>query len=1003
MRHPYFAKLLFLLLFAALGFPSGAFAQTGSVSGRVTDEKNEGIPGATVLIEGTSIGSSSNVDGTYSLQNVPAGAQTLVISFVGYNTVRRPVTVVAGQNTDVSVGLGVNATQLNEAVVVGYGTQRQQDITGAVVAVDRKEFVQGQITSPEQLIQGKVAGVSITTGGGAPGTGATVRIRGNSSLNANSDPLYVIDGVPVEKDGLQGAANPLSLINPADIETITVLKDASATAIYGNRASGGVILVTTRRGLVGEKLRVELNSQVGVATAARRYEVLGADEFRSQIQANGLPSQFRTLGQADTNWQDQVFRTAGIFDNTISLLGAVGKVPFRASYGNLTQEGIVITNKLVRNSGSVSVTPKFLDDHLSVNVNAKGAWIDNNFADAAQVGAAALFDPTQSVRSNEPQFERFGGYFQYLTPAGRPLGLSPGNPVAVLNNTRDRSTVKRLVGNAQFDYKIHGIEGLRANLNLGLDLQRGRGDKSISPADPGTFNNDSPLPGLNGSYSAFEQNKDMNLLEAYLAYDRTMGGTSFTVQGGYAYQSFTRDGDIFLPYRSDRTTLLNPGQTLANPSYYAKLVLLSFFGRATANVKDRYLLTATLRNDQTSRFREGNRSGIFPALGLAWRIKGEDFLKSSDAISELKLRLGYGRTGQQDLGEEFYETVPRYVRSLSTSDYLFGNATSGQTFTPQGYNPGLTWETTITYNAGLDLGFNDNRVTASIDVYQRTATDLLARVNLPAGSNLTNQLNNNIGSLRNRGIELGINYGAYRSENLTWNVNLNGAYNVNKITDLGDQPRDFLGYATGDVGGGTGVNGQINAVGYPTNTFFLRKQVYGADGRPVQGLYVDTNGNGTLTDNDNIFVKQAAPLVTLGFSSNLTYKKLVFAFTLRSNLGNYVYNATAANLANYANAQSSLGFVSNLPVDIRNTGFTERQTLSDYYLRNASFLRAENISLGYNAGQIYGNTTLRITANVQNAFVITKYEGVDPEIFGGIDNNFYPRARTYTLGIALGI
>ena len=1002
MKHPYLAKLLFLLLLAVVGFPSGAFAQTGSISGKVTDSKNQGIPGTTVLIEGTTLGSSSNVDGTYNLPSVPAGPQTLVISFIGYNTVRRPVTVVAGQNIEVSAGLTENVTELSEAVVVGYGTQRRQDITGAVATVDARQFVQGQVTNPEQLIQGKVAGVSITSAGGAPGASSTVRIRGSSSLNANSDPLYVIDGVPVDKSGIDGASNPLSLINPSDIETFTVLKDASATAIYGNRASGGVILITTKKGLQGEKLRVELNSQVGVSTVARRYQTLSADEFRDLVTANGIPSQIATLGTANTDWQKEIFRNAGTYDNTVSLLGSVASIPFRVSYGNLYQEGLVITNKLIRNSGSVSISPTLLDNHLRIDINAKGTAVDNRFVDYEQVARAALYDPTQAVRSDDARYARYGGYVQYLNSGtGAPLGNAPGNPVAVINNTRDLTTVKRLIGNVQFDYKVHGLDGLRANLNLGLDLSRGRGGKEFAPTDFGNYNTGSAVPGLNGSYKQFSQDKDMRLLEAYLAYGKQLGGTKFDVQGGYAYQTFERQGLNFLTYRSDRSTLINRDEVLNVPAYYGKLVLLSYFGRATVNVKDKYLLTATVRNDRSSRFAAGRRSGVFPALGLAWRIKNEDFLKDNTVLSELKLRGGYGRTGQQDLGEGYYDTQPRYVLGTSGSQYLFSNTATGFIAGPQGYNSDLTWETTNTYNAGLDLGFLDNRLTATIDVYQRTASDLLARVNVSAGSNLTDRLDANVGSLRNRGLELGLNYGVLRSTDLTWDVNLNGAYNVNKITDLGRQLPGFAGYQTGDISGGTGSTIQSNAVGQPVNAFYVFQQVYGPDGRPVQGFYVDRNGDGNAT-NDFYYYKQPAPLVTLGFSSNVVYKKLVFAFTLRSNIGNYVYNGNAANLANYSTAQTSLGFVNNFGSDIRNTGFTRQQLFSDYYMENASFLRCQNISLGYNVGKVLGASALRVTGNVQNAFLITKYKGVDPEIPNGIDRNFYPIARTYTLGLALG-
>ncbi|GAB3728518.1 TonB-dependent receptor [Hymenobacter agri] len=1007
MKHPYFAKLLFLLLLAGLGFTTRAQAQTGSVSGKVLDSKGAGIPGATVLVEGTTLGGSSNVDGTFNIANVPAGPRTLTISFVGYTSARIPVTVVAGQNASADATLSENTTQLAEAVVVGYGTQRRQDITGAVTSIDSKQFVQGQITNPEQLIQGKVAGVSITSASGAPGAGTTVRIRGNTSLTANSDPLYVIDGVAVDKGGITGANNPLSLINPSDIENVTVLKDASATAIYGNRASGGVIIITTKKGLPGEKLRVELNSQSGVATVARRYNTLSADEFRAQIRANGSDSQYKTLGSANTDWQKEIFQNARIFDNTISLLGSVAKVPFRVSYGNLYQEGLVITSKLKRNTGSVSISPVLFDGHLRIDVNAKGSVVENRFIDKdnTYVAAAAFFDPTQPVRSTESQFGAYGGYFQYLQPNGNPLGNAPGNPVSSLNSLNNHSTAKRFIGNVQLDYKIHGVPGLRANLNLATDLSRGRGATEYSPDDFGNYNPTSRVRGLNGSFNQYAQDKDMKLLEAYLAYAKQVGEFKFDVQAGHAYQSFVDQGPNFLTYRSDQVTLKNPKDTLTVPGYYNKYVLLSFFGRATANFKDKYLLTAILRNDQTSRFRPGYRSGWFPGLSFAWRVKNEDFLKDNNTISELKLRVGYGRTGQQDIGGA-YDTQPRYVVSGSTSLYPFGNATGTKvlTYSPQGYNATLTWETTNTINAGLDLGFFDNRLTATIDAYERRATNLLALVNISAGANLTNQLNANVGSLRNRGIELGLNYGLLRMDNLTWDVNLNGAYNVNKITDLGRQLPSFVGYDTGDdIGGGTGNKIQLNAVGYPVNSFFPYQQVYGPNGRPVQGLYVDRNADGNFNRNDDAaHYKQPAPLVTLGFSSNIVYKKLVFAFTLRSNLGNYVYNANAAS-ASYANAQGSTGFVSNLAPSILNTGFTRPQIYSDYYIENASFLRGENISLGYNAGKVLGASSLRITANVQNAFLITKYSGVDPEIFSGIDRNFYPRARTYTLGIALGI
>ncbi|WP_460621070.1 SusC/RagA family TonB-linked outer membrane protein [Hymenobacter tenuis] len=991
MKHPYLAKLALPLLCAGVSV-SSAYAQgIGTVSGRVLDEKGEGMPGVTVIVEGTNLGGSTNSDGTFSIQNVPSGPHTLVMSFVSYTTQRQSINVTAGQNTAVAaVTLSENTTLLNEAVVIGYGTQRKQDVTGAVSTVQAKDFVQGQVTNPEQLVQGKIAGVSITTGGGAPGAASTVRIRGNSSLNANNDPLYVIDGVPVDKEGISGASNPLSLINPNDIESVTVLKDASATAIYGNRASNGVILVTTKKGLQGEKLTVNLSSQTSVSKRTKTYDVLNAQEFADIIRENGSTSQIATLGAASTDWQEEIFRTATTFDNNVSLTGSAAKIPFRISYGNLQQEGIVITNKLKRNSGSISLSPMLFNDRLRIDINAKGTQVDNRFIDAGQIGNAVLFDPTQPVRSDEARYAPYGGYFQFLQSNGNPLGLAIGNPVAALNNVNNVSDVKRLIGNVQFDYKIHGIEGLRANLNLATDIARGEGSATTSLADFGNFLNQ-------GRFTQYNQKKDMRLLEGYLAYGKQFGGTRFDIQAGHSYQDFVNKGDNFLDYRFDRTTLVNPADELTVPGYYSKLVLLSYFGRTTFNIKDRYLLTATVRNDNTSRFADGERSGIFPAVGLGWRLKGEEFLSNNNTISELKLRAGWGRTGQQDIGG-VYDYLPRYRVGNAAAQY---NGVG--TLRPSGYNQGLRWETTTTWNVGLDYGFLENRVSGSIDAYERTSSDLLSLVNVAAGSNLTNQLNANIGSLRNRGVELNLNVIPVRSESWNWDVNFNVAYNKNEITELGDQQEGFEGYLTGGIPGGTGSTIQVNSVGSPNNAFYVRQQVYGADGRPLEGIYVDRNGDGTINERDNYRYKQPAPLAVLGFSSNVAYKKVNLSFLLRGNVGNYVYNSIAANLGNFSNAQGSTNYLLNLPTDIRNTGFNTQQLFSDYYLENGSFVRCENITLGYNVGKVFSEkANLRLTGAVQNAFLITKYNGLDPEIAGGIDNNFYPRARTFTFGLNVG-
>ncbi|RTQ52142.1 SusC/RagA family TonB-linked outer membrane protein [Hymenobacter gummosus] len=1002
MKHTYLPKLWFLLFFICCTLSAAA---QGTVSGRVLDEKQQALPGVTVIIEGTQLGSSTNAEGQFLIQNVPAGAQTVVTSFVGYSTQRVPVNVANGQTTSVSdITLGENTTLLNEAVVVGYGVQRRQDVTGSIASVQAKDFVPGQVTNPEQLVQGKVSGVNITTGGGAPGAATTIRIRGGSSLNANNDPLYVIDGVAVDKGGISGASNPLSLINPNDIESITILKDASALAIYGNRASNGVVLITTKRGLQGEKLTVNFSSQTSVSRPFKTYEVLGADEFRSLIQANGIPSQVATLGTANTNWQDEIFRTAMTYDNNVSLTGNLGKLPFRVSYGNLYQDGIVITNNLKRNTGSVSLSPVILDGHLKIDVNAKGTQLKNRFIDNGQIGNALFYDPTQPVRSAEAQFAPFGGYFQYLTPAGVPLTLAPGNPVAALRNTNNVSDVKRFIGNVQLDYKFHFLPELRANLNLATDISRGEGSTTNSVTDFGNFNSAATNINQNGRYFQYKQNKDMRLLDFYLAYNKQLGeNTKFDIQAGYSYQKFEEEGPLFLPYRFDRTTLFTAGQELTVAGYYNPYLLISYFGRANLSVKDRYLLTATLRNDRTSRFLEDEQSGYFPAVGLGWRLKGENFLADNASVTELKLRAGYGLTGQQEIGGPF-DALPRYVTGRSGVQYQFGVDANGNpifvpTLRPSGYNPELRWETTSTLNVGLDWGLLDNRLSGTIDAYERETTDLFANVFVPAGG-LSNQLNRNVGSLRNRGIEFAINAVPVRGESFTWDLNFNAAYNKTEITDLGRQQEGFVGYQVEGIPGGTGSNIQIQSVGYPNNAYYVYQQVYGEDGRPVEGVYVDRNGDGQVNEQDLYRYKQRAPLATFGFTTNLTYKKLTLSAVLRANAGNYVYNSLAGNLANYANARTSTGFVGNLPVGIRDTGFRTQQILSDYYVENGSFIRGENITLGYNFGKIFREgTNLRVTAAVQNVFLITKYSGLDPEIFTGVDNNFYPRARTFTFGL----
>ena len=1012
MKHPYLAKLRFLLLLllGLVGSFGVALAQsgTGTVSGQITDTKKEGLPGVTVLIDGTSLGSSTNVDGTFTIAGVPAGPHTLVVSFVGYNSARQPITVVAGQTTRVATqALSENATALGEAVVIGYGTARKQDLTGAVEQVTTKQFVKGQVTNPEQLVQGKVAGVQITTSGGAPGAATQILIRGGSSLNASNQPLIVIDGVPVDNTGIAGASNPLSLINPNDIESITVLKDASSTAIYGVRASNGVILVTTKHGVVGDQFHVNVSTQMSLATAAKYVPVLTADQFRDVVNQYGTTGQKATLGTANTDWQKEIYRTAYTADNNVSFSGAAGVIPYRVSTGYLYQEGILKRNDLKRYTGSLNLSPVLLNGNLRLDLNVKGSWIDNNFSNQGAIAAAVNFDPTQPVyQAGSP----YGGYFEY-NDGTNPLPLATRNPVGLINQRNDRSTVKRSIGNLQVNYKLPFVSGLSINANVGYDIQRGNGTVTV-PADAGAYYTNGSVSGgaRNGGYfNTYAQDLNNTIFEAYLKYEHVVGPGKLDILGGYSFQKFdNRTYTINSSNSAADGVLVVPIPTLPSGlNYYRDVnVLLGFYGRLNYNIGDKYLFTGTIRADNTSRFAEGHRTGYFPSGAVAWRLKGEEFLKNSTAISELKLRFGYGQTGQQDIGG-FYPYFPGYSQSTSTAGYQFGNQYI-LTQRPNQYNPNITWERTTTYNLGLDYGFAGGRVYGSVDVYKRDTKDLLNFVNIPDLSGLSNAGNFNVGSLTNRGIEFISNLDLVKGDKVNITVNFNATYNQNKLTQLtiygGNS--DIM---AGGISGGVGNTIQLQRVGYPSYAFYVNQQAYDTNGKPLEGVYVDRNGDGTITSADRYLYKSPRPNWILGGGANASYRNFNLAFTLRANLGNYVYNNVRSN-SFYD--QNSSGFVSNKTQEFLASRFTSAQYYSDYFMENGSFLRLQNVSLGYNFGElIKKGTSLSLTAAAQNLFLITNYKGLDPELnavgvgtttTAGIDNTIYPRARTFTVGLNVG-
>ncbi len=989
LRRPgMFAAMLALL---SLLTGSAAWAQGRVVTGRVTaQEDGSALPGVSVVVKGTTTGTATDGSGNYSL-SVPGNETTLVYSFIGYVSQE----VIVGTRTSVDVVMAPDVTALTEVVVVGYGTQKKEDLTGAVTAITAKDFNPGQITTPDQLITGKVAGVQITSAGGAPGAASRIRIRGGSSLNASNDPLVVIDGVPVDNAEVRGASNALSMINPNDIESFNVLKDASATAIYGSRASNGVIIITTKKGKAGDRLRVDFGSLLSVSTIGKTIDVLDANEFRQVVQQRGTAAQQALLGNASTNWQEQIFRSAVGTDNNLSFTGSYKTLPYRLSLGYLNQGGILKSSNFERTSGALSLNPTFLQDHLRVNLNLKGSLANSRFADAGTIGAAIAMDPTQPVYADNI----YGGYFEWIDPtSSRPNTLAPRNPLSTLEQRRDVSEVRRSIGNLQFDYKFHFLPDLRANLNLGYDVSDGEGSNN-QPATLAAVAND------NGRLSRYSQNKTNKLLDFYLNYVKELPGISsrLDVMAGYSYQDFKRDEPIYPILSEEGDTL--PQNVLP---IRTQNTLIGFFGRLNYAFKDKYLLTANIRRDGSSRFRPGNKWGTFPSLALAWKLNEEEFMKTLGIFSDLKVRAGYGLTGQQDIGSDF-PYLARYTNSSPTAQYQFGN----QFFNllrPEGYDVNIKWEETATWNAGLDFGFFNGRIAGTLDYYFKQTKDLLAVIPAPAGSNLTNLLLTNVGNIENQGLEAALNFNAINTERLRWDIGLNGTYNTSKITKLSKvQEENAEGVLVGGISGATGATVQVHTVGFRPYSFYVNQQVYNENGQPVEGLFVDRNGDGAVDDKDRYRYKNPEPTVFFGVNSQVSYDKWSLGFVARGNLGNYVYNNVASNGGVYTNIAQP-NFLVNLQSSVQETNFFQRQLLSDYYVENASFLRMENITLGYNFGQLLNDKlSVRLSANVQNAFVITKYSGLDPEVVttgatgtAGIDNNFYPRPRIFSFGVNVG-
>lgn len=867
---------------------------------------------------------------------------------------------------------------IEEVVLIGYGKQKKTDLTGSVTAISAKDFNEGSINSPEQLIQGKTSGIQITTNGGAPGSGSTIRIRGGASLNALNDPLIVIDGVPVDTNGISGAANPLALVNPNDIESFSILKDASASAIYGSRASNGVVIITTKRGSSG-KFKAAYTTTTSIYEKMGNIDMLSAEDFRKVVREKATAPYQSLLGNSDTNWQNQIYQTAVGVDNTVALSGGIKGLPYRLSLGYLNQEGIIRTNTIERTTGSLNLNPKFFDKHLDVSFNLKGTYVENRFKDDGAIGSAVVFDPTQSVY--DPAFSQYGGYWEWLQTNGDPNTNGTKNPVSMLNQKRDLSYVKRLLGNVQFDYKFHFLPDLRANLNLGYDYSDSNGNTTVLPSAAIAYYN-------KGTYRSYSQEKKNKLLDFYLNYLKTFESIKSTVDltAGYSYQDWQRSEPFAPTYRGDGT--LDPA---TGNDFFTQNTIISYFGRLNYTFNNKYLLTASLRRDASSRFSEENRVGYFPSVALAWRIDQENFLKDSKTISTLKLRAGWGETGQQEISNNDYPYLARYILSNSGAQYQLGD-NFYNTLRAQGYDKNIKWETTSTKNLGLDFGFLNDKISGTLDVYEKESKDLISFVPVPALSNLTNYLLTNVGNMRNRGIEANVNVKAVEREFFKWEFNVNATHFRSEVTNLNSNQ-----LLINSIGGATGTTIQVHTEGYQPNSFYVYQQVYDNNGKPIEGVYVDRNGDGLVNTDDLYRYKSPAPDVLLGFSSKFNYKNWDLGFTMRASFGNYVYN----NVASQYGTEQAVGlnnYLQNIHTSYFDTGFKRTQLLSDYYVENASFVRMDNINLGYNFPKFIKESKLRIFGSVQNAFIITKYSGLDPEVFNGIDNNLYQRPRVYSLG-----
>ena len=991
-------RLMTLLLAVTLFSLTSAYAQY-EVKGIVVDEHNWSVIGATVLQQGTTNGTTTNLDGEFTLR-VPSPETMLEISYMGYKTL-----VVAARNAT-RVVLYEDTELLDELVIIGYGTVRKSDMTGSVVAIKAEELNRGAVTSPDQMLLGKVSGLHITPATGQPGASAKIRIRGAASLNASNDPLVVIDGVPITGDGGAGMGNPLASVNPNDIESYTVLKDASATAIYGSRASNGVIIITTKKG-VGKKINVGYNTSYSLKQNASSISMMSADEYKAFMNTTYPGNQIiqGLLGTENTDWQKEIYRLSFNTDQNVSVYGATDFMPYRVSLGYNLDQATLKTGDNQRGNLDISLSPKFFDDHLTININAKGIYQRTDWASTGAVGNALAFDPTKPVHFTKEDgsidTSKAGGYWNWLNPDGSANTMASTNPLSAIYDYTNFNNTLRSIGNAQIVYKVHGWEDMTLNVNAGYDIARTRGERYNA------LGSISAMRSSNDLYVMYENYNKNTLLETYLNYNKTIGKSLLDVMAGYSWQH------NYVQYDEEQYRNTQPDGPGAHyftaPTNAKEYYLISFFGRINYSIDSRYLFTVTLRNDASSRFSKSNRWGLFPSAAIAWNVAEESFLKGSQAVSALKIRAGWGRTGQQDIGSDYYPYLARYLSSSSPEmQYLFGN-TFYTTLAPLAYNANLKWETTETYNVGLDFGFAKDRVTGSVEAYYRNTFDLLNVISTPLGSNFGNSIISNIGNMENKGLEFNLNFIPIQTSDIHWSIGGNLTIQDTKITKLTTlKTEGYLGVTTGEGMGGTGGYTSLHREGFTPYTFYMFQQLYDQDGNPVQNGLIDRDGDGEITDADRYVTGYSpTPDAFFGFHTQFRYKNWDLGINGHGSIGNYIINGVAMGYSTSYSDDWNKGYLNNLSNQYLVKGWTapseNNQKYSDMFIENASFVRIDDINLGYTFRNLKFLSSLRLAASVQNVYVFTKYRGLDPEIGSsdGVDFNIVPRPRLFTLRLNL--